>query len=94
MTFLCGITHVFTEAFPVLSAGEVQVAVKVKVISGQFSHSHDGLLTVAFDWMSVFLLLRLSDERSLQTRDDLALRVQVLHKHSEKSQMKQSKIAK
>lgn len=71
-------TYIFTEAFPVVSAGEVEVAVEVEIIRRQFGHSHDGLFAVALDLMSLILLLCLPDQSPLQTRNHLTLGMQVL----------------
>ncbi len=73
-----GKTYIFTKALPVVSAGEVEVAVEVEVVRWQFSHSHDGLLAGILDLMSLLLLLCFPDQSPLQTRNHLTLRVQVL----------------
>lgn len=71
-------TYIFTKALPVVSAGEIEVAVEVEIIRRQFGHSHNGLFAVALDLMSLFLLLSLPDQSPLQTRYHLTLGMQVL----------------
>lgn len=70
--------YVFTEAFPVVTAGEVQVSVEVEVVGREFSHSHDGLLTFVFYGMCPGLLLSFTHQTLLQTGNHLSLRVDVL----------------
>lgn len=72
--------HSFTEALSVVTAGEVEVAVQVEVVRGELSHSHDGLFTAVLDGVRSRLLLGLPHQTFLQTGDDLALRVYVLHR--------------
>lgn len=72
--------HVFTEALAVFSTGEVEMPVEVEVVGGEFSHAHDGFLTVLFDGVLTRLLLGFRHQAFLQTRDHLALRVDVLER--------------
>lgn len=50
-------SHALTESLAVVSAGEVQMPVEVKVVRRQLSHPQDRLLTLLFDWPSVSVLL-------------------------------------
>lgn len=80
--------YVFAEALAVFPAGEVEVAVQVEVVGREFGHAHDGLLTVLSDGVGTRLLLGFTHQALLQTRDHLALRVEILrgggrHVHSE-----------
>ena len=70
--------HVLTESLAVVSAGEVQMPVEVKVVRRQLGHPQDRLLTLLFDWPNVILLLCLPHQRLLQTGDHLTLGVDVL----------------
>lgn len=54
------------------------MAVEVEVVGGELGHTHDGFLTVLFDDVLTRLLLSFSHQAFLQTRDHLALRVDVL----------------
>ena len=72
-------SHARTESLAIVSAGEVQMPVEVKVVRRQLSHPQDRLLALLFDWPSVnVLLLRLTHQRLLQTGDHLTLGVDIL----------------
>ena len=57
----------------------------MKVVRGELSHSHDGLLAGIFDLVSQFLLLRLPDQGLFQTCNDFTLRVQVLREEKQRT---------